>query len=109
MEIIADLKDCNIKKLDNIQFIEQMLYQACKEAEATPLGIKTVKFNPYGLSSILILAESHISIHTYPERGYCALDIFTCGKKAKPLKAFEYIKNELEAKEYNLEIVKRRI
>jgi S-adenosylmethionine decarboxylase len=109
IHIIADLKKCNKRKLNDINFIEKLLYKASEFANAKPMGIKTVKFEPQGLSSVLIIAESHISVHTYPELEYCAVDIFTCGKNAKPLKAFGYIKKELECEEYRIQVVNRKI
>lgn len=83
IHIIADLKKCNKRKLNDINFIEKLLYKASEFANAKPMGIKTVKFEPQGLSSVLIIAESHISVHTYPELEYCAVDIFTINRRER--------------------------
>ena len=90
------LVDCwGASRLSEIQYIEDTLRQAVKVTGATLLHIHLHHFTPNGgVSGVAVLAESHISIHTWPERGYAALDIFMCGdthpEKAVPLfkKAF---------------------
>lgn len=69
--------------LNDIAFIEKTLIKAVEEAGATLLHIHLHPFNPEGVSGVAVLAESHISIHTWPETGYAALDVFMCGE-AKP-------------------------
>jgi S-adenosylmethionine decarboxylase len=80
--LIIDLYDA--KKLDDIDLIEQALRQCVDAAGATLLHIHLHHFEPNGgVSGVAVLAESHISIHSWPENGYAALDVFMCGK-AKP-------------------------
>lgn len=82
-----------VKALNNIASIETILRKAIQAANATLLHIHLHHFTPNGgVSGVAVLAESHISIHTWPEHGYAALDIFMCGN-ANPLKAFEVLKH----------------
>lgn len=77
--------------LNSIKEIEETLIKAAKEAGATVLYSYLHPFKPYGVSGVVVLAESHISIHTWPERGYAAIDIFMCGN-AKPYLAIPILK-----------------
>lgn len=88
--LIVDL--WGAKRLDDLAWIEQALKDAVKAAKATLLHIHLHHFEPNGgVSGVAVLAESHISIHTWPERGYAALDIFMCGI-AKPHKAIPVLR-----------------
>ena len=76
--LIIDLYDA--KRLDDIEHIEDTLRKCAAAAKATLLHIHLHHFQPNGVSGVAVLAESHISIHTWPEAGYAALDVFMCGK-----------------------------
>lgn len=89
--ILLDLKGCNPELLDDLQFIQQSMVGAADEAGATIVGEKFHKFNPIGVTGIVAIAESHLCIHTWPEYGYAAVDIFTCGEEFKPHKAADMI------------------
>ena len=87
--LILDFWNC--QHLDNIAFIEKALHDAINSAGATLLHIHLHHFTPNGgVSGVAVLAESHISIHTWPERGYAALDIFMCGD-TQPEKAVDVL------------------
>ncbi|MCK4651393.1 adenosylmethionine decarboxylase [Candidatus Babeliales bacterium] len=87
--------------------LEKILKQAAKEANSEPKKVAIHKFSPHGITGVLVLAESHISIHTWPELDYAAIDIFTCGKKAKPEKALEYLKKVFNPKKVEITETKR--
>ncbi len=94
------------QELDSINITKKALTEAIKAAGATLLKIDLHEFSPQGISGVAIIAESHISIHTWPEYNYAALDIFTCGNRVKPYKAVvilkKYFKPEkVEIKEIN--------
>ncbi|MCK5813523.1 MAG: adenosylmethionine decarboxylase [Cocleimonas sp.] len=92
--LIIDLWGC--QQLDHLSFIERTLCDAAKVAGATLLHIHLHHFTPNGgVSGVAVLAESHISIHTWPERGYAALDIFMCGN-TQPKKAVELLKQKFQ-------------
>jgi len=67
------------------------------------------RFSPTGVSGVVIVAESHISVHTWPEEGYAALDVYTCGEKADPEKAVDYILEKFKAQYAHVSEVKRGI
>jgi len=78
--------------LNSVKEIEDTLIKAAKESGATVLYSYLHPFKPYGVSGVVVLAESHISIHTWPERGYAAVDIFMCGN-ANPYLAIPVLKD----------------
>jgi S-adenosylmethionine decarboxylase len=77
--VLADFWGCQFEKLDDADLLMNSLRQAAKSANMTILGEESYKFIPQGFTGLLLLSESHISIHTYPERGYAAIDVYTCG------------------------------
>ena len=95
--ILFTLKGCPFEPLDNEQNIKMLLYNATKESKSTLLNLATHKFDPQGITGFAMLAESHISIHTWPEKGMAVCDVFTCGDTAEPEKAVEYMKEQLKA------------
>ena len=78
VHLIIDLHGA--KGLDDIDLVEATLRRCVDAAEATLLHIHVHHFQPNGVSGVAVLAESHISIHTWPDAGYAALDVFMCGK-----------------------------
>lgn len=95
--ILFTLKGCPFEPLDDEQNIKMILYNATKESKSTLLNLATHKFDPQGVTGFAMLAESHISIHTWPEKGMAVCDVFTCGETAEPEKAVEYMKEQLKA------------
>jgi S-adenosylmethionine decarboxylase len=93
--------------IEDSKKIERILLGAVKQSRNTPLSIKIHKFSPRGLTGVVLLAESHIAIHTWPEINYIAIDIFTCGKKSNPDKALEYLKKELQPQKVEIKKLKR--
>ena len=84
---ILELYDCDANKLNDEAFVRTSLTYASKTAGARLLNLITYKFQPQGVTGIALLSESHISIHTWPESGYAAIDVFTCGRETVPEKA----------------------
>ena len=107
--MIIELNGCNTDRINDVAEVERILTRAVEIAGATVIQPVFHKFNPHGISGVIVIAESHISIHTWPEFGYCAVDIFTCGDLIDNPKALDYIKKELKAKECQLMEVKRGI
>ena len=83
------------------------LNRAAKLANATVLNLISNKFEPQGVTAIALLAESHLSIHTWPEERYSAVDIFTCGENMKPDISCKYLINSLLAEEHLLRVINR--
>ena len=97
--ILFTLKGCPFDLLDDELYIREVLVNATQLTESTLLDISSYKFSPCGVTAIALLAESHISIHTWPETGVAKCDIFTCGDKCLPEKAVEYMKEAFKATE----------
>ncbi len=94
--VIAELFDCNEFHINDVKKVEEVLMAAAELSSATIIKPFFHKFSPYGISGVIVIAESHFTIHTWPEHGYAAVDIFTCGDLNYQA-ALEHIKNELEA------------
>jgi S-adenosylmethionine decarboxylase len=105
--LIVDLFDCGFGVLNNSEALKALLVTAAEEAKCTVLHAYAHQFAPQGVTAVAVLAESHISIHTYPERGYAALDIFTCGNKAMPEKAMALLLDKLKPETYNSRTIDR--
>ena len=90
--ILFTLKGCPFGLLDDEAHIRNVLVNAAALAESTLLGVQSHKFDPQGVTAVALLAESHISIHTWPENGMAVCDVFTCGDHTKPRKGVEYMK-----------------
>jgi len=107
-ELLVDLYGCQ-GNLDDEQFLLDTLEDAADKVGAKIIQKITRKFSPTGVSAILILAETHISLHTWPEHSYAALDIFICGRGKKPETAWEVVKEALKPKSFKLNRMKRTI
>ena len=104
---ILELYNCDADKLDDEAFIRNALTTAAKRAGATLLNLITHHFQPQGVTGLALLAESHISIHTWPESGYAAVDVFTCGDHTMPERACIVLSEELNAGNYKLKSFRR--
>jgi len=104
---LLDLYRCDDEKLNDESFLRCSLNRAAKLAKATVLNLISNKFEPQGVTAIALLAESHISIHTWPESNYSAVDIFTCGRNMLPELASQYLIEVLKAEEHSLRIIER--
>ncbi|MGF1672020.1 MAG: adenosylmethionine decarboxylase [Balneolaceae bacterium] len=83
-QILVEYYDCDDSKINDVSFIENALLKATKASRATIISHNFHKFSPYGVSGVVVIAESHIAIHTWPEYNYAAVDIFTCGDTIDP-------------------------
>ena len=105
--LLLELYKCDSEKLNDESFLRCILNRAAKLANATVLNLISNKFEPQGVTAIALLAESHISIHTWPESNYSAVDIFTCGQNMMPELASQYLIQVLKAEEHSLRIIER--
>jgi len=105
--LLLELYRCDSEKLNDESFLRCTLNKAAKLANATVLHLLSNKFEPQGVTAIALLAESHISIHTWPESNYSAVDIFTCGQNMMPELASQYLIESLVAKEHCLRVIER--
>ena len=105
--LLLDLYRCDYEKLNDEPFLRCSINKAAKLANAIVLNLISNKFQPQGVTAIALLAESHISIHTWPESNYSAVDIFTCGQNMLPEIASQYLIEALKAEEHSLRIIER--
>ena len=100
--LLLELKGCDKEVLNDIGFLREALLAAADEAGATVLGESFHQFNPQGVSGVVVIAESHLCIHTWPEYNYAAADIFTCGTTVQPRKAAEIIVRKLGGNNHSI-------
>jgi S-adenosylmethionine decarboxylase len=96
--IVCEFSGCDPACLSDVDRIHAMMIAAAKAARATIMESAFHRFEPQGVSGTVILAESHLSIHTWPEKGYAAMDFYTCGDHTDPWLACDYAAQALEAK-----------
>ena len=105
--LLLELYRCDFEKLNDESFLRCTLNNAAKFANAKVLNLISNKFEPQGVTAIALLAESHLSIHTWPELNYSAVDIFTCGQNMRPEIASKYLIKALIAEEHLLRVINR--
>lgn len=93
--LLIELHDCNREVLNDPGFLRKVMVEAAVRCGAVILGDSFHHFSPQGVSGVVIIAESHLSIHTWPEYGYAAVDVFTCGVSVDPGKAAEVLIEKL--------------
>ncbi len=106
--LVANYIECDETVLNDAAGLEKALKQACVNAKATILNSIPHQFEPQGFSMIILLSESHASIHTYPEHGGCFVDFFTCGTTCDPEKFHETLTAYLKPKKVTKEILERK-
>ncbi|KFN01336.1 adenosylmethionine decarboxylase [Bacillus clarus] len=94
--IIVDLWEVDFSLLNDIHFLKYHLVVAAGHSGAHVLSVSKKEFHPYGVTILVLLSESHLSIHTYPEKKFAAIDCYTCGTSVEPQKAIDYIINVLK-------------
>ena len=106
---IAELSGGSFSLLNDEAFIRQVLTEAADASGAYLLSINSHQFDPQGVTAVALLSESHISIHTWPEHGYAAVDAFTCGDHCDPEVAIKHLKSSLKLTEGNIKTFKRNL
>ena len=107
-ELLVDLYKCKADLNDETKLLT-LVTEAAKKAGAHVLQASVHRFSPMGCSVVVILKETHISIHTWPEFSFAALDIFLCGESLDPYIAWNHIKEALEPKEFTIKELPREI
>ena len=109
LQIILELKGCRYELLDDEILIEGALKEAARVAGAHIIGSQFHKFSPHGVSGIVVISESHITIHTWPEYGYAAIDVFTCGDGLDKEAAISCLKTHFKPDHVTVKEMKRGI
>jgi len=105
--ILVEFMGCNPEILNDVFVIEQGMVKAATKAGATVINSTFHHFSPYGVSGVVVIQESHLAIHTWPEYGYAAVDLFTCGDSVDPWISFDYLKKVFESSNYSALEMKR--
>jgi S-adenosylmethionine decarboxylase proenzyme len=108
-QIVVEYYGCNTDVLNDVAYIKRAMRTAAVESGATVVTEAFHVFNPHGVSGVVVIAESHLTIHTWPEYGYAAVDLFTCGDEVSPDAAFQRLKTALGAQTFNAFEMKRGI
>lgn len=95
--VLCEAFECDSDYLNDEKRICQILTAAAEVAKTELRDLMVETFTPYGITAVAIVSESHLSIHTWPELGYAAIDVFTCGDKSDPVAAAEFIARQLDS------------
>ena len=95
--LLLEMFDCDPDAINNLEAVKGALVEAAKRAQATIVDVVFHEFNPFGISGVVVIAESHLSIHTWPEYRYAAVDIFSCGDVLQPEVAANYLVEQFAA------------
>ncbi|KPJ60466.1 MAG: S-adenosylmethionine decarboxylase [Latescibacteria bacterium DG_63] len=96
---VVEGSGCDPSIIGSVEKVQQILARAAEIANTKIWSISFHRFPPYGVSGVVVISESHLSVHTWPEAHYVALDIYTCGRDAKPEDAVDYAMKEFGATE----------
>lgn len=106
-QMVVEFYDCDKEKMDDLKGVEQDMMDAAIASGATIVEKVFHRFSPWGISGVVVIAESHLAIHTWPEYGYAAVDLFTCGDEVDPMKGFELLKERFDSKNMSVMEMKR--
>ncbi len=100
--LILELYGCRAAALSSVSAVQDAMLKAAKAADATIIDSIFHHFKPYGVSGVVVIAESHFAIHTWPEHQYASVDLFTCGAKTRPWEAFKVVKKKFGAAHFSV-------
>ncbi len=106
-QVLGDLRGCPAELLGDERAVREHLLAAAQAAGATVVTDCFHRFEPHGVSGVVVIAESHLAIHTWPEHGYAAIDLFTCGAHVRPERCFEYLVEALKAQSHEVRWIER--
>jgi S-adenosylmethionine decarboxylase len=95
--MLLELFDCDPDAINSLDIVKTSMVEAAKRAQATIVDVIFHEFNPFGISGVVVIAESHLAIHTWPEYRYAAVDVFSCGETLQPEVAVEHLVEQLGA------------
>ncbi|AOP36580.1 MULTISPECIES: adenosylmethionine decarboxylase [Leptospira] len=105
--VIAEFYDCDYETINNHELVEDIMLKSVDLSGATTIKSVFHRFSPYGVSGVVVVSESHFAIHTWPEYGYCAVDVFTCGDLIDNQAALDYLKEKFGSKSISVVEMKR--
>jgi len=95
--IIVEFYGCDPDIMNDVSHIEQSMLKAATDANATVINSTFHHFSPFGVSGVIVIQESHLAIHTWPEYGFASMDIFTCGETVNPWECYQYLLKAFKA------------
>jgi S-adenosylmethionine decarboxylase len=98
--IAIDVWGVDFERLNSAEYLTNHMVEAAEACGATVLSVQSKQFEPQGATVLVLLSESHLSIHTYPEKGFAALDCYTCGETVDPQIAIDYMVSILQPEKY---------
>lgn len=107
--MLLELFDCDARVINSLETVKGALVEAAKRAQATIVDVVFHEFNPFGISGVVVIAESHLAIHTWPEYRYAAVDIFSCGEVLQPDVAANYLVEQFGAERASVVELQRGI
>ena len=107
--LLVELNECNREVLNDLDLLRDAMLTAAVKSGAVVLGDSFHRFSPQGVSGVVVIAESHLSVHTWPEYGYAAVDVFTCGTTVNPETAAEVLIERFESKNHTMTEIQRGV
>ncbi len=104
---MGDLYGCPKELLEKVGVVKEIMLKTIAEAEFTSVGETFHQFEPRGVTGVILLSESHFSIHTWPERNFAAVDIFTCGKEGDAELGFDILCKYMKPEKVDKQVIKR--
>lgn len=95
--LLLELFDCDAEAINSLEVVRTSMVEAARRAQATIVDVVFHEFNPFGISGVVVIAESHLAIHTWPEHRYAAVDVFSCGEVLQPHAAAAYLVEQFGA------------
>lgn len=105
--LLAELYDCDRATIDDVDRMVELARKAVTESKGTILAVQSHKFEPQGVTALVLIAESHLALHTWPEHGYVAFDYFTCGERIDPEVALRTLLDALRPSRSESRVVDR--
>jgi S-adenosylmethionine decarboxylase proenzyme len=107
--LIVELYGCDSRLISDVDYVQDVMMLCAKEANTTIIDSLFHGFKPYGVSGVIVVQESHLSIHTWPEHKFASVDFFTCGDHSDPWKAFKTVKKKFKSKYFSIMKMERGV
>ncbi|MBI4655225.1 MAG: adenosylmethionine decarboxylase [Elusimicrobia bacterium] len=100
--LVVELYGCDYKIISEVNKVQSIMMEAAKAAGVTIIDAIFHRFEPQGVSGVIVIAESHFAIHTWPEYEYSSIDFYTCGRKTRPWKALKIVKKGFKSTHFSV-------
>lgn len=107
IHVLGNLYGCPKEFLEKVEIVRSILWKTITESKFTAVGESFHQFEPTGATGVILLAESHISIHTWPEKNFAAVDIFTCGEETHAEQGFDLLCSYLKPERIEKSVIRR--